>query len=317
MERRTPVDQLWLLAKEGTETERKLQVAGAVFDGMLSAYKNHQELGEDGKKKDRINQFEDQALRADIEAEEQVLESLKLWAQKANIKLNYRGEEVGKDTVGIEGGEPYLALIDGLDGSDNYKQKTDWPYGTMVAVAKGEDPNYEDFEVAGVTLHEEGLLILAIKNLGVWVYDTERQTSMPLPRFDNDGEYDEERILADDYFPETQELLGEKRGIWPRTGSTAATISALVMDSIIKDDKYPMMNEGWQALVDVTRKGNLEQPVLYLMINELGGFMVDRDGKSIGDYNFDIWGQNEKVPVITSRSSKIIEKIREQLGLVN
>lgn len=299
---------------ENKEIKQRLIVVEAAFDGLLNAYKGHKRLGEDGKKKDAPNQFGDLALRADIEAERKIRQAFKKWADKDEVLVIYRGEELGRDELGYLPGEKYFVVFDGLDGSDNFLKDTQWPYGTMVAVAKGEDPIYEDFEVAGITMHEEGWIVLGIKGVGVFVVDVKKKKLIKLPRF-KDEDYDSGKILADDYFPEAQELLGEKREIWSRTGSTAATIVAIAAGRIMKDREYPGMNEGWQALVDVTRKGNLEQPVLYRIISELGGVMVDRQGRSIGGKKFIQWGQEEKVPVITASSTKVLAGVIADLGL--
>ncbi len=323
MERQTPIDTLKLFATEGSETERKQKASEAVFKGLLFAYKNHKKLGYSGKLKDKENQFGEMALRADIEAEERVLVHLAGWAKKSGVFLEYRGEELGEDFTGSKGGERYLATIDGLDGSANYLEKTDFPYGTMVAVAKGQDPTYDDFEIAGIMLPEEGWIVLAIKNWGVCVYDIENKTTDVLPRFAKDyeelklAEYDTEKILADDYFPEAEKLLGDKAGVWPRTGSTAATIVAMAIRDLIQEpiEDYSLMNDGWQALVDVTRKGNLEQPILFRIITELGGFMVDENGESIADMKFRQWGQDEKLPVITVQNEAILAGVMSELGL--
>lgn len=270
---------------ENKESKQRLTVAEAVCDGLLGAYRNHKRLGEGGRKKDTVNQFGELALQADVEAERKIRGALERWADKDKVLIIYRGEELGRDELGYLLGEKYFVVFDGLDGSDNYLKDAPWPYGTMVAAAKGEDPSYEDFEVVGITMHEEGWVVLGIKDVGVFVVDVENKKLVRLPRF-KDENYDSGRVLADDYFPEVQKLLGEKRGVWPRTGSTAATIVAIAIGDFLRDRKYPSMNEGWQALVDVTRKGNLEQPVVYRIISELGGVMVDSQGESIGEQKF-------------------------------
>jgi len=52
-------------------------LAKCIFEGLLSVFLNHRKLAENGKLKDKQNRFGDMVLRADIEAEEIILSSLK------------------------------------------------------------------------------------------------------------------------------------------------------------------------------------------------------------------------------------------------
>lgn len=287
------------LQKDGVQESeiRKFTAAAIVIRGLSGVLHEHWDLGEKGKLIDRINRFGETALRADIAAEETLFKYLTVWANAEGIKCHFRGEELGVHVVGKEDGEPWTAVVDGLDGSANYLKPGEWSYGTMVAVAKGENPTYEDFEVGAVVSPDTGYL-LAIKNKGVY---SEAGTGAILHKFTPE-EFDSSKILADDYFPEAKKLLGAKPGVWPRTGSTAASIVALATDK-------------WQALVDVTRKGNLEQPTVYRIITEMGGVMVDRSGVSIGNRDFNTWGQEAKLPIITARNLGIVKGIFKELSL--
>lgn len=305
--------------REDKEAMERARVAEVVFEGLYNAYKNHRELGEEGKLKDTPNQFEEMAIRADIEAEEQILRALSTWAEREGTKLCYRGEELGEGEIGTEWGEPYFAVFDGLDGSKNFQNVRPWPYGTMVAVAKGESPTYDDFEVAGIAMHEEGWVVLGIKNAGVFLVDIKNRKLLKLPKF-KDEDYEKERILADNPFTEAQEILGDFQDLWPRTGSTAASIVAIVTGEIIKDKKFPDMNKGWQGMFEVTRKKNLEQPTIFRLISERGGVMEDGGGESIGNYDYLSWEQDSskpKRPIITAKSKAIADAIRADLGLTN
>lgn len=283
--------------------------------GLRLAWIEHINRGDEGREEKSPNQFGEMALKADVEAEKLVLSAIKDWAERNVITVNYRGEESGEGVFGsLESrrSDKCLVVVDGLDGSANYLHKTDWGYGTMIAIAHGEDPTYDDFETAAIMMPEEGWTILAQKGKGVYLIPLDGAKIVKLRKFEDEA-YDEHRILSDNYFEEAKKLLGKKQEIWPRTGSTAATIVAIAIGNQVQDSKYPVMNEGWQALVDVTRKGNLEQPILYRIISELGGVMLDKDGKSIGDRKFKEWGQIEKLPVITAKNARIAECILTNL----
>lgn len=288
-------------------------LALTTLNALVLACSAHRVMGNSGKDKNVTNQFGEQALRADLAAEETVLNSFRTYSENKSITLEVRGEETATSILG-ESGEKYFAVLDGLDGSSNFLNSNEWSYGTMFAVAKGDDPTYQDFEVAGIGLPEENWILIAIKGSGVFVYDIDNKTYNKIDRFDS-IEYDETKILSDNYFPEAKSMLGKMQEKWPRSGSTAASIVAIAIGNQIENSKYPEMNKGWQGLADLTRKGNLEQPVLHLILSELGGVMVDKNGEEIGNNHFKDWGQDKKVPVISAKSQEISRKILSELTL--
>lgn len=283
------------------------------LESLVSVCLKHQKLGDNGKNKDVINQFGEQALIADLTAEKTVIEKLSEYSKINGINFEINGEETGI-SVFKNGEKKYFGVLDGLDGSANYINPNEWSYGTMLTIAKGDNPKYQDFEVAAIGLPEENWILMAIKNNGVFIYDIDKKEYFKLKPFNTD-DYNENKILSDNYFPEAKLMLGKMQEIWPRTGSTAASIVAMSISNEIIDNKYPKMNENWQGLVDVTRKGNLEQPAIYLIISELGGVMIDKNGQDIGHNYFKDWGQKEKIPVISAKSQKIAEKILSKLNL--
>lgn len=286
-------------------------VAFTTLNALVLACSEHIIIGEDGKSKDVINQFGEQALRADLAAEKTVIENLSEYFIKNGGVIEINGEETGTSILGNKGNR-HFGVLDGLDGSSNYLNPSEWSYGTMLAIAKGESPKYKDFEVAGIGLPQENWVLMAIKGSGVLIYDIDNQTYRKIKPFEVET-YDESKILSDNYFPEAKKMLGKMDEIWLRTGSTAASIVAMTIGDEIIDPKYKKMNQKWQGLADVTRKGNLEQPALYLILSELGGVMVDKNGKDIGDNSFKDWGQREKVPLISAKSKEIAENILSRL----
>lgn len=289
-------------------------IADSVLISMTKVCLEHRKMGDAGKAKDVINQFGEQALRADLLAEQGVISSLWNTAKGLELSLEVRGEETAVSLLGIIYGKKCLATLDGLDGSCNYLNPNAWSYGTMFAFARGYDPKYADFEVTGIGLPEEGWVMIAIKKMGVFIYDIESGTCGKLEPF-APTEYDERLILSDNYFPEAKAMLGKMQDKWPRSGSEAASIVAMAIGGQIEDPNFPEMNKSWQGMADVTRKGNLEQPALYLIMSELGGVVVDKNGKDIGEYSFKEWGQTEKLPIISARSAAIADNIRAELTL--
>jgi len=279
-----------------------------IFDALLAAYSNHSTLGKKGKEiiSDEHDTVQNN-LRADIESEQKMFDVIK--------PDSYWGEEIGREEKEI--GDFWV--LDGIDGTANYSEKTNWSYGAMIAGADFSDPSYSDFKVAGVGMFEEGFALVAEKGGGVFVCDFKSKKEIKLSKFDQSVEFDEEKILSDNYYQEAKDILGRWQDIWPRTGSTAASIVAIAIREIVKDKKYSIMNKCWQGLFDVTRKGNLEQPILYLVLSELGGVMIDKNKDDIGPYKFKTWGQNEneRIPVISAISKTVAKKILSKLKKLN
>lgn len=180
--------------------------------GMELVYRGHKSLGEKGKLQDRPNQYKEMALRADVQAEDAFLYRLRLWAVENDVTVYTRGEESGEKTLSREqvSKDKRLLVLDGLDGSANYLQRTDWGYGTMAAIASTEDPTYDDFETVAIMMPEEGWTILAQDGKGVYIIALETGEITKLRMFGNEN-YDDTKILSDNYFEEAKKLLGKKQ----------------------------------------------------------------------------------------------------------
>jgi fructose-1,6-bisphosphatase/inositol monophosphatase family enzyme len=280
-----------------------------IFEGLENAYKNHVSLGENGRAKDKINGFGDMALRADGEAEEKITESLQKFAIENNTRVICKSEELGDQEINPKGAETYFAVFDGLDGSSNYLKIGEWGYGTMWALAKNEKPTYDDFEIAGIAMMEQGKILISQKGIGLTIINMTTMEKVNMPKFDLNETYDHSKILANKAFPEEIAAIGENSNDWPMTGSTAASIVTICT------------GEKWQGLVEVTRKNNLEQPILFVMIESLGGVMVNHNGNSIGPNEFKDWaqkkvdGSDDRQLLITARNQDIVKGIINELNL--
>jgi fructose-1,6-bisphosphatase/inositol monophosphatase family enzyme len=250
------------------EEVTKRVIANVVHSGLFLIHTHLEELGGLGKESvSKIpNQFSENARRADIESEQIWKEQISYLAEALHLRIHYKGEELEEGYVGPEDGMIWTAIWDGMDGTDNYMKEFAWPFGTMIALAPGDYPKYEDFVVAGNALEGADLTLVAIKNAGVWVSDYNKESVTKLSEFSEDEAYDPNKILADNYFPEAQKNLGKMSDVWVRTGSQAASTGAIVLGNHSEINVPSPLDDGWQALVDVTRKNNLEQPCTYLMI---------------------------------------------------
>lgn len=64
-----------------------------------------------------------------------------------------------------------------------------------------------------------------------------------------------------------------------------------------------------------TRKGNLEQPVAYGLVKEVGGEMTTTNGLSMGGNKFITFGQDKHMPLVIARSQNIAQIISQALNL--
>lgn len=315
-----------LSEKDGERLTLRLATAKALYRGLLASYQNHLTLG--GKGKEIVKEEADKVmthLRADLESELKMLEEIDRFGRENSLAINVWGEEIkrGEQKVGSKNSsKKAFWVMDGLDGTANYSDKADWPYGPLLAASNHPDPKYKDFEVAGVGLPEEGWLLMAVKEVGVYLVDIKDNSLIRIKAFNEDEKFDAERILADDYFDEAKKIIGKRAKVWPRTGSTAATVAAMAIGKAKEDFAYPIMNKGWQGLVDVTRKRNLELPAIYLITTELGGFMVNQHGVSFARAlfkkrgQFDEEGNDIHEPFFLVKNKQTLFGIFETLGLV-
>lgn len=97
-------------------TPIELEIVNAIVDGLRSSDRLHQTLGDNGRSSMRPNQFGETALVMDIQAEETVLAALR------SVLNSFQAfsEEHGIFTHGDN--PQYTAVIDGLDGSGEYKE---------------------------------------------------------------------------------------------------------------------------------------------------------------------------------------------------
>lgn len=324
--------------KRKVETLQQLQEvlsprANILLGTMTEVMGKHRSLGPRGKDKTSTNQFGDMAMVADVEAENTIIVNAIKHSEKDEIAIMFCGEEKGKgiirngqieywgreDKSESDQNEVEFWVLDGLDGSENYATTTDWPYGTMLSVADSPNPSYNDFKTCAICMEEEGWVVIADAEgevPGVFVVDLNNGNVKKLTKFDDSTKFDQNTILADNYFTETKELIRNRPELAERrTGSTAATVVSMIIRNQITDYKYPKMNDIHSVLVDVTRKGNLEQPAVYLLLKLLGGDVLDINDNSIGDEKFKTWGQSSHLPIFPITNTEHFNDLKEHLGL--
>ena len=290
-----------------TDTENlpiKEEITQALISGLRSTYELHQSLGESGTKAQRLNQAGEMAMALDVQSEEKILEALRA----LNISMDVVSEEHGSFTIGEN--PSYLVSLDGLDGSGEYKAgRGQRMYGAMVSVSQHADPAYDDYIAAGVMIHSPvPQLVLAIKNQGVFTVDLDTLERRQMQR-DNDKQFSEATAIdLDRNWPPYRQVLEENGQDFPNMG--CAFFSAAARVALFVEGKVDLALE-W------TRKGNLEHPVMYALVKELGGVMTDSNGQSIGGEHFRTFRQDTHVPLVIAPNQEMANAASSRFNLPN
>jgi len=260
--------------------------------GLQKAYQILEELGLAGEEKIQKNQFGETALRADIEAEEVVIDVL----NAAHIPIRIISEEHGIVDIGEE--PAFLAILDGLDGSNVYAtQRKQGRYGTMLAIFSNVDPVYDDYLFSGVMIHSPRQeLFYSQKGRGCFLHLSGESRRI---RCSNTKTLIENtKIYIDEYFEVNRDQFS-RRLIGFDTKSAYSSAVHYTDVAVGSAD----------AALECTRKQNLEIAVAFGLISEAGGAMVTLDGVSLGRKLYRTFGQDEHIPVVTASTAELASSI--------
>lgn len=286
------------------EIVEHIQSAG--LDALKNARKKVIDLGEDGKIRDKINRFGEQDLRADYEAEETAIQSLR----DAGLPARVVSEEHGQ--VDLVDKPTMLTALDGIDGTAAYeKGKRSGPMLAILSTIQGIVDNftYDDCVFAGVADIKTGEITHATKGKGSYTIN-------------ENGETDRAHVSN-----KTRLTTGVK--VYIDGGGNGMAINDKVfgpLETVRFKTKphnagssavhYVDLARGrYDAVCEHTRKGNLELPTAYRLVTEAGGYMgAIIDGKLVdfGDKKFAEFGQDKNIPIIaaaTFQLAKAISKI--------
>lgn len=266
------------------------QIKLILVRAFRSAFEKHTALGERGLEEVRKNQFGETALRADIEAEEAVLESF----SRDGIPVRVISEEHGIVNIG----DPkFLAVLDGIDGTALYKtERNKGKYGTMIGLFQGTDPRYSDYLMGGVMQHATKRALVGIRERGAFAISGNQEQPI---RTSGHSDFDAKtKIYIDENFEMNQKTFSE-----PLAGFNTASGKAACLH-------YADVAEGLADFaLECTRKGNLEIAAAYGLIREAGGVIVDLKGADLGSQKYLAFGQKEHVPVITAATKELADKL--------
>lgn len=267
-------------------------------EALRHAHQVHDALGKKGEEIIQRNQYGDMALRADVEAEEAVLKVL----QKHNLPVQVISEEHGIVTVGKD--PRYLAMLDGIDGTAVYKKARGiGRYGTMFGIYHGTDPLYSDYLYGGIMEHAANKLYYAAKGQGSWLINQKQK----IPIHCKQGEKlnkNSSRLYVDtafdDYFgTRVFKHVAEKL----KDYSTSYTLASCIHYVDLANGKV-------EAVIECTRKQNLELAVAYAIIKEAGGVMMTIHGESLENLKYSEFGQNDHYLIFSGCTSALADALR-------
>lgn len=267
----------------------------SVFFLALEAARNkYIELGASGLLEVAKNQFGETALRMDIEAEEAVIGVFK----KHNVPARIISEEHEVVDVGIP---EYLVAVDGIDGTDLYKQDYQKNgFGTMLVVFSDINPKYTDYLYCGIAQHAKEKVLYAKKDHGAFVVGSSEKITAKTSV--NQTLSKNTLIYIDEYWDINKQIFSNRlRGYRTEYHKCSAMYYADLVEG----------NAGF--VLECTRKKNLEIAVSYGLVREAGGVTVDLSGKDIGSEMYLAYGQDRHLPIITAANDVLAKHMVQYL----
>lgn len=277
---------------KGMETMRQI-----VIETLQKSFAAHEALGARGEELVRKNQFDETALRVDIECEEAIIAYLR----KLDMPIRVASEEHG--IVDFSDNPHFFGVLDGLDGSGVYKeQRGIGRYGTMFAIFDGVDPCYENYLAGGIMEHSTGRMSVFSKGGGGTVIDMRSGKTTPLKSSEKETLDKQTKIYIDEYFEINRKTFSEKLKGFHTCYLKSSAVYCADMAAGVAD-----------LTLECTRKGNLEIAVAYGLIKETGGIMTDLAGEDIGNQKYLLFGQKENLPIITACTQKLAKNLLKHM----
>jgi fructose-1,6-bisphosphatase/inositol monophosphatase family enzyme len=276
----------------------KIEELGII--ALQKAFDVHEKLGDKGLKPVQKNSHGDTSLVGDIECEKVVIDTFR----EEKIPIRIISEEHGQ--VDITENPKYLAVLDGIDGTKEYKMNQgEGRYATMFAIFSNINPTYNDYIFCGVIEHSTNQLFFASKDKGSFVLVNGKQKSI---HCSNIKSLKNSKIYADDEFDKNRNI----------TFINDHFLSKLkgykFLHEISSGVCYIDLASGKADLVlECTRKGNLEIATSYGLIKEAGGVMVGIDSISLGNRKYLEFGQNGYLPVISASTVELAKELLEKI----
>jgi fructose-1,6-bisphosphatase/inositol monophosphatase family enzyme len=262
----------------------------------------------------KIGCGEDTALRGDIDSEETVINFFK------EIKFPTRVYAEEHGVIDITKKPRFLTIIDGIDGSSGLASDINARCGTILAIAPNLNPIYSDFIFAGITEFSTDRILYASS-----LFQEEVKLRLSIQRTDSIKKqnrlskrtgsiYVDDPILWEKYENGITSGLDEigqlVHNIFTERLKSKFNLSGLTSSSSMCLD---LVLGEVDAICGVRAKGVYEPPGEYLLLKNIGGTVVEVDGKNIGN-RYWLKDRGKLAPLIRA-SSPIIAK--EIIDIVN
>lgn len=273
----------------------KIEFDELIIRILEDAYKLYKEILFDGvKPSGKTNQFGDQSLIMDISIEKLIINS----CYNAKIPLRIVSEEHG--TIDLDLNPKYTLFLDGLDGSNVYKNHpVNGRFGTMVAIYNGLDPYYGDYISAGIIEYSTNYIYICSKGRGSYLIKN-NEKKIRITCKNNKNFNKKSKIYIDKAFDINNKIFSKP---------------LLTYNTIYLKASVPYYVDFIQGkctfVLECTRKNNLEIACAYALIKESGGYMVDLNGNEIGTKKHFAFASNKcmYIPVITTSSIQMYKKL--------
>ena len=278
------------------------QIESLGIAALQKTLKVHEALGDLGEQKVRKNQFGETALKIDLECEKAIID----FFQQENFPVRIISEEHG--IVEITKEPRYLAVLDGLDGTKEYQlNRGKGRYGTMLGIFSNLDPIYDDYLFGGIMEHPKKRLVFVSKSNGSFVLSNGKKKKISCSKTNTltkktkiyaDLEYDKNRGIT---FIEDNFISKLKDNEILYQCSTAVHYVDLVLGKV-------------DAILECTRKKNLEMAAAYGIVREAGGVMMISSGINFGNQKYLKLGQKKHLPMVATCTHKLAQEIIKKLN---
>jgi fructose-1,6-bisphosphatase/inositol monophosphatase family enzyme len=270
------------------------------IDALMRAFEVIKELGPRGEERIHKNQFNETALRADVEAEQAVIEVLR----QSGIPIVIDSEE--HKVVLLSNQPQYYAVLDGVDGSVEYETTHgQGRYGSMLGIFQSENPTYGDYLFQGIMEHATQSLYFAVKGKSAFLKTSAKISQISTSgskRLDQNTRVYFSENDFDTFGADKTPFLHVLHGIrYTRLGSTESHYADLASGRV-------------DVVIEPSRKGNLEPAAAYGLIVEAGGAIGTIQGEFLRDKKFKEFGQKESVPLIATATPELFHAIIQRLS---
>ncbi len=272
---------------------------------VRSLFELHEALGERGRTLSSVNTYGDNAMLLDVESENVVIGTL---SGLMPPRMIVRSEEHGIIEIG-KGTAPVATLyLDGIDGSDAYLNNTGCGYGTLFALAPGDNPQYEDIVFSCMVRPDICATVYRyFSDYPVLVMpDGRPRLILPTPS----RLMKSSLVFTDDYSELVStrvtiplEVIGYRNLCYTKT--TSGNLYSVVAGGA----------QGGLAIIEEIDKGAIEMPAMFHLVRGVGGAMISLDGSSLDKQYINTFGASGGEIFVLARSYNIATQLVRDINI--